>query len=52
MDKITDEITQIENISIGILIRGNCSKALEPWEVIPNKNDGPWMVGHHSLDGE
>ena len=42
MEKIADEITQTENISIGILIGGNCSRALEPREVIPSKNGGPY----------
>ena len=43
LEKIADEITQTENISIGILIGGNCSKALEPREVIPSKNGGPYV---------
>ena len=42
MEKIADEITQTENISIGILIGGNWSGALEPREVIPSKNGGPY----------
>ena len=42
LEEIADEITQTENISIGILIGGNCSKALEPREVIPSKNGGPY----------
>ena len=43
LEKIADEITQPENIGIGILILGNCSKALEPREVIPSKNGGPYV---------
>ena len=43
LEKVADEITQTENISIGILIGGNCSKALEPNEVIPSKNGGPYF---------
>ena len=42
MEKIADEITQTENISIGILIGGNCSRAMELLEVIPSKNGGPY----------
>ena len=42
LEKIVDEITQVEKISIGILIGGNCSRALEPLEVIPCKNGGPY----------
>ena len=40
MEKIADGITQTENISIGVLIGGNCFRALEPLEVIPSKNGG------------
>ena len=43
LEEIADEITQTENISIGILIGGNCSKALEPKEMIPSKNGGPYV---------
>ena len=42
LEEIADEITQTGSISIGILIGGNCSKALEPREVIPSKNGGPY----------
>ena len=42
LEKIADEITQTENISIGILIGGNCSRAMELLEVIPSKNGGPY----------
>ena len=42
LEKIADEITQTENISIGILIGGNCSRAMELLEVIPGKNGGPY----------
>ena len=38
LEKIADEITPAKNIGFGILILGNCSKALEPREVIPSKN--------------
>ena len=42
LEKIADEITQTENISIGILIGGNCSRAMELLEVIPGNNGGPY----------
>ena len=42
LEKIADEITQTENNSIGVLIGGNYSRALEPLEVIPSKNGGPY----------
>ena len=42
MDKIVDEITQTENISVSILIGGNSSKVPELSEVIPSKNGGSY----------
>ena len=37
LGRIADKIIQGKDISIGRLIDGNCSKALEPLEVIPSK---------------
>ena len=42
LERIADKIIQGKLISIGLLIGGNCSKALEPFEVIPNKDGGPY----------
>ena len=42
LEKIADKIIQGKNISIGLLIGGNSSKALEPLEVIPSKDGGPY----------
>ena len=48
--KIVGEITQGQCISIGLLIGGNCSKVLEPLEVIPGEQGGPYAL-KHCLDG-
>ena len=40
LERIADKTTQGKDISVGILIGGNCSKALEPLEVIPSKDGG------------
>ena len=42
LEKITDKIIQGKDISICLLIGANCSKALEQFEVIPNKECGPY----------
>ena len=42
LERIADEISQGQGISIGLLIGGNCSKALEPLEVIPSEQGGPY----------
>ena len=42
LERIADKIIQKKDISIGLLIGGNCSKALEPLEVIPSKDGGPY----------
>ena len=39
-----DEINEDENISRGLLIGANCTKALEPIDVIPSKNNGPYAI--------
>ena len=40
LERIADKIIQKKDISIGLLIGGNCSKALEPLEGIPSKDVG------------
>ena len=42
LERIAGEITQGQCISIGLLIGGNCSKALEPLEVIASDQGGPY----------
>ena len=42
LERIADKIIQGKDISIGLLIGGNCSKALEPLEVIPSIDGGPY----------
>ena len=45
LKRIADKIIQKKDISIGLLIGGNYSKALEPLEVIPSKDGGPVAFG-------
>ena len=42
LQRIAGDITQGQCISIGLLIGGNCSEALEPLEVIPSEQGGPY----------
>ena len=42
LERIADEITLGQCISIGLLIGGNGSKALYPLEVIPSEQGGPY----------
>ena len=42
LERIAGGITQGQCTSIGLLIGGNCSKALEPLEVIPCEQGGPY----------
>ena len=39
-----DKINEDDNISVGLLIGANCMKALEPIDVIPSKNNGPYAI--------
>ena len=43
LERIAGEITQGQGISIGLLIGGNCSKTLEPLEVIPSEQGDPYV---------
>ena len=62
-DSIKSEITQKDDIEIGMLIGANCMKALEPLKIIRSKDGGPhasqtklgwcivgpiWNVGHQN----
>ena len=42
LESIVGRISQKEDIAVGLLIRANCAKALEPIGTIPSKNDGPY----------
>ena len=42
LNSIADKFDVRRKLSIGILIGANCPKALEPIEVIPAQNDGPY----------
>ena len=44
LERILDEINEDDNISVGLLIVANCTKALEPIDVIPSKNNGPYAI--------
>ena len=41
LERIASEITQGQFISIGLLIGGNCTNALEPLEVISSEQGSP-----------
>ena len=42
LDEILHEISQSSDVEIGLLTGANCSKALEPKKIIPNRNGGPY----------
>ena len=44
LERISKELGDNENISVGLLIGTNCLEALEPVEVIPRQNDGPYAI--------
>ena len=39
---ISSEITQTDDVEVGLLIGGNCMKALEPLKVITSNNGGSY----------
>ena len=42
---VADEVIKGDrNVSIELLIRANCTRALEPIKVIPSRNDGPYAI--------
>ena len=43
LESIVGKISQKEDISVGLLIGANCAKALEPIDIIPSKNNGPYV---------
>ena len=44
LERILDKINEDDNISVGLLMGANCTKALEPIDVIPSKNNGPYAI--------
>ena len=44
LEKISKELGDNEDISVDLLIGANCLEALEPVEVIPRQNDGPYVI--------
>ena len=41
LESIVGKVSQKENISVGLLIGANCTKALEPIDIILSKNNAP-----------
>ena len=44
LERILDEINEDDNIFVGLLIGANCTKVLEPIDVIPSKNNGRYAI--------
>ena len=44
LERISKELGDNEDISVDLLIGANCLQALEPVEVIPRQNDGPYAI--------
>ena len=42
LDSVKSEITQRDDIEIGMLIGANCMKVFEPLKIIPRKDGGPY----------
>ena len=42
LEELVDKVPRKSDIEIGLLIGANCAKALEPQEVIPSKDGGPF----------
>ena len=43
LKKLANKVPKAFDIEIGLLIEANCAKALEPQEVIPSKDGGPFV---------
>jgi len=44
LHKIEKQVCQKDDVTIGILISANLAACLEPIEVIPSENDGPYAL--------
>ena len=44
LGRILEKINEDDNISVALLIGANCTKAMEPIDVIPSKNNGPSAI--------
>ena len=42
LDAIANEINQSSDVTVGLLVGANCSKALEPNKIIPSQGGGPY----------
>ena len=47
MKTISSEITQADDVEVGLLIGANCMKALEPLKMIASNNGGPYAYQTH-----
>ena len=44
LERVAKTLTGIKDIPMGLLIGNNCPKALEPMEVIPSQDSGPYAT--------
>ena len=44
LEKMSEELGDNEDISVDLLIGANCFEALEPVDIIPRQNDGPYAI--------
>ena len=44
LNEIADEINQSDDVNVELLIGANCTRALEPVQVIPSKDGGPYAM--------
>ena len=42
LENVINQLTFSDDISVGLLIGANCTKALEPIEILQSKNGGPY----------
>ena len=42
LEGIINKISKRDDISVGLLIGANCTKSLEPLNIIPNRGNGPY----------
>ena len=42
LDHITNQFRQEDNLLVGLLSEANCAKALEPLELLQNRNEAPY----------
>ena len=42
LENVIDQLTFSDDISVGLLIGANCTKALEPTEILQSRDGGPY----------